>query len=241
MPIERIHYTAGSLPCIGALVHGANVPRDAPLLLVSTNWSGLGDDALRQAEQIARHRYVVFVADMYGNGKVAGGHEEAASLANAVRGDTRERRLRIGASYAAMLDAARARNIGDTRRTAAVGFCFGGGNVLELARAGAPLSAAISLHGDLTSPEPATPGSIKPALLVLHGGADPVAPKAQRDAFEAEMDAAGADWSMLTFGGVLHSFAEEGPTVPGVAEYHARSARLSFGLVDHFLDEAWKT
>ena len=89
-------------------------------------------------------------------------------------------------------------------RQAAAGLCFGGGNVLELARTGADVKAVVCLHGDLLTPTPARAGEIKAAVCVLHGSADPVVPKKDRDAFEAEMEASGAKWQMLVFGGLLH-------------------------------------
>ena len=132
------------------------------------------------------------------------------------------------------------RRLGDAAKRAAIGFCFGGGNVLELARTGADIRAAISLHGDLTSPLPASPGAVKAALLVLHGARDPIAPKAERDAFEAEMDAAGCAWRMMTFGGLVHSFCEEDADMPGVAMYDAAAARVSYGMIASFLAEAFQ-
>ncbi len=84
-----------------------------------------------------------------------------------------------------------------------MGFCFGGGNALELARSGASLDAVVSLHGDLQTTMPAKPGDIKAAVFVIHGSKDPVAPKADRDALEAEMDGVGANWQPLDFGGRL--------------------------------------
>lgn len=239
MPTKRITYEAGSVQASGALVWSERAPVDAPLVLVAPNWLGVTDGAIRQGAEIAGDRHVVFVADMFGGGRTATGPQDAAPLADALRNDWHERRRRISAAEQAMLSAAKAEGFGNVAQTAALGFCFGGGNVLELARAGTQVKAVVSLHGDLATHAPATKGSISPELLVLHGSADPVAPKAQRDAFEAEMDGAGATWSMLTFGGVLHSFAEEGPPVPGVAEYDPRAARLSFQLIEHFLRSAW--
>ena len=113
-----------------------------------------------------------------------------------------------------MLDKAGKLNLIDHRR-AAIGFCFGGGNVLELARDGADIAAAVSIHGDLKTAEAAKPGAVKAALLVTHGAPDPVVPKADRDAFEAEMEAAGAKWQMLVFSGVLHAYTDEGIQHPG--------------------------
>ena len=147
------------------------------------------------------------------------------------------------AASAAALDALRAesdkREIGDLTRQAAVGFCFGGGNVLELARTGADLKAVICLHGDLLTPLPAKPGDIKAAICVLHGSNDPVVPKKDRDTFEAEMEAAGAKWQMLVFGGLLHSFCEIESDVPGIACYDPGAARQCFNMIDDFATAAF--
>jgi dienelactone hydrolase len=122
---------------------------------------------------------------------------------------------------------------------AAVGFCFGGGNVLELARDGADLAAAVSIHGDLKTALPAGKGTIKAALLVAHGAPDPVAPKADRDAFEAEMNAAGAKWQMLVFSGVLHAYTDQGADVPGVAAWDEPATRQTYALTHQFLADAF--
>ncbi len=98
------------------------------------------------------------------------------------------------------------RGIGDSSKKAAVGFCFGGGNVLELARSGSDVDAVVAIHADLGTTMPAKKGDIKAAVFVIHGSKDPVAPKAERDTLEAEMDGAEANWQMLVFGGRLHSF-----------------------------------
>ena len=89
--------------------------------------------------------------------------------------------------------------------------------MLELARDGADIAAAVSIHGDLKTAAAAKKGAVKAKLLVAHGAPDPVAPKADRDAFESEMDAAGAKWQMLIFSGVYHAYTDQGSDVPGVA------------------------
>ena len=131
------------------------------------------------------------------------------------------------------------RGIGDLSKKAAVGFCFGGGNVLELARSGTALDAVVSLHGDLQTTLPAKAGDIKAAVFVIHGSKDPVAPKADRDALEAEMDGVGANWQLLDFGGRLHSFAEEETMMKGVAEYHAGAAHQTYRMLNDFIQDAF--
>jgi dienelactone hydrolase len=238
--VERISYQAGGKTFIGALVYDETVAGRRPLLLMAPNWLGVGEDAIERTRRMAGQRYIGFVADMYGEGKVSAGPPEAAQLADALRNDPDERRLRIAAALAALEEQGNKRGIGDAARKAAVGFCFGGGNVLELARAGADIQAAVCLHGDLTTRQPVTtPGRIKAAIFVLHGSSDPVANKDQRDTFEAEMDAVHARWQMLVFGGLVHSFCESEAHVPGIAEYNAPAARQSFRLLEQFIEDAF--
>ena len=115
-------------------------------MLVAPNWLGMTDKAVQRGEFVAGNRYVVFVADMYGTGTRPADFGEAAALANPLRADAVEQRRRVKAAFATMIAQAKMRNLIDDRR-AAVGFCFGGGNVLELARDGADLAAAVSIQG----------------------------------------------------------------------------------------------
>jgi dienelactone hydrolase len=238
--VERIVYRAGNLGCNGALVYDESVSGRRPLLLMAPNWLGVNEHAVKRAAMMAGKKYVAFVADMYGGGKVSAGPPEAATLANAVRADAPERRRRIAAALDALRSESDKRGIGDLKRQAAVGFCFGGGNVLELARTGADLQAVICLHGDLVTPLPAKVGDIKAAICVLHGSKDPVVPKKDRDAFEAEMEAAGVKWQMLVFGGLLHSFSEEESNAPGIAQYDPGAARQCYAMIDDFATAAFE-
>jgi len=239
MTVERIKYQANGKTFIGALVFDERASGKRPLLLMAPNWLGVSEDAIKRTQMMAGSQYVALVADMYGDGKVSAGPPEAAQLADGLRADPKERRLRISAALSALVNEAEKRGIGDASRKAAVGFCFGGGNVLELARTGADLQAVVCAHGDLTTPLPAGVGDIKAALLVLHGAADPVAPKKQRDAFEAEMEAAKVNWQMLTFGHALHSFCEPESNVPGIAQYNEAAARQSYRMIDAFITDAF--
>ena len=239
MAVERIQYRAGALDCDGALVWDENITKPRPLLLMAPNWLGVTDDAIKRTQMMTGDRYIGFVVDMYGGGKTSAGPPESAALMEPLKADPQARRLRMTAALDAMTSEARKRGIGDDRRRAAVGFCFGGGNVLELARSGADIAAVVSVHGDLPSSQPVAAGDIRAAMLVLHGSRDPVAPKSERDAFEAEMDAAGAHWQMTTFGGLVHSFAESEANFKGVAEYNAAGARQSYAMIETFIADAF--
>ena len=159
-------------------------------------------------------------------------------MANPLRADAVEQRRRVKAAFATMIAQAKMRNLIDDRR-AAVGFCFGGGNVLELARDGANLAAAVSIHGDLKTALPAEKGRVKAALLVAHGAPDPITPKADRDAFEAEMNAAGAKWQMVVFSAVLHAYTDQGADVPEIAAWDEAATRQSYALTHQFLADAF--
>ena len=240
MKSETIKYSAAGKQFSGALVWDETVSARRPALLMAPNWMGVTDKAIERAKLLAGDRYVVFVADMYGDGVRPNGFEQAAGLANPLRADAMEARRRITAALDTLLKEGEKRGIVDARRKAAAGFCFGGGNVLELARAGADVAAVVSIHGDLTSPMPAAPGAIKSAVLAIHGAADPVAPKAQRDAFEAEMEAAAKCWQLLLFGsGLLHAYTDIGADVPGIAAYHEPCTRQTYAHMHDFIADAF--
>jgi len=237
--VEKITYQAGSITAHGALVWNEKVSGKRPLLLVMSNWLGVTDFIVKRAATMAGDKYVAFCADMYGGGKTCEGPPTSLEWMTAVRQDRVEGRKRVNAALQTMIAEANKRGIGDSSKKAAVGFCFGGGNVLELARSGAELDAVVSLHGDLTTTMPAKKGDIKCAVFVLHGSKDPVAPKADRDTLEAELDGAEANWQMLDFGGRIHSFAEPETKMPGVAEYHAGAAHQTYRMLDDFIQDAF--
>jgi dienelactone hydrolase len=124
----------------------------------------------------------------------------------------------------------------------AIGYCMGGGAVLELARVGANLRAVVSVHGLLETNRPAEPGAVKARILVCHGDADPLVPREQVMAFWQEMDAAGANWHFHGYGGVKHGFSYEveGPST-AVAGYDASADRQSWAAMLSFFDEVLTT
>ena len=118
--------------------------------------------------------------------------------------------------------------------------CFGGCCALEFARTGAPLKAAVSFHGTLDTPNVNDAKNIKGSVLVLHGAADPLVPREQLPAFEAEMNAAGLDWQLLSYGGAVHSFTDPHANVPGMMMYDAKVAGRAFTSMHNLLDEVFK-
>ena len=239
MKVESIKYSMSGLACTGALVYDDSINTQRPLLLVAPNWLGVTKDVTERAKTLAGTRYVAFVADMFGEGKGPKGTENPMEFLKPFIDDAGMCRDRIVAAFETMTQEAVARGIGDAKRRAALGYCFGGSNVIELARAGADVQAVVSVHGVLATPAPAKKGDIKAAILVLHGAADPISPKAHRDMFEAEMDATGARWYALTFGNVAHAYTDVGVNNPPVAVYDEPATRHGYALTHAFIDDAF--
>lgn len=238
MKVEKIKYSMGRLTAEGALVYDDSVSGKRPAMLMAPNWMGLTDKAIERAALVAGDRYAVFVADMYGEGTRPADFGAAAALANPLRENAVEQRARIRAAYDAMIAEAGKRNLIDGRR-AAIGFCFGGGNVLELARDGADIAAAVAIHPDLATARAAEKGAVGADLLVTIGTLDPVVPKEHRDAFEKEMDAAGAKWQMVVYSGILHAYTDQGADVPGIAGWNEPATRQTYMLTHQFIADAF--
>lgn len=238
MKVETIRYSMGGLTAEGALVYAEEISARRPALLMAPNWMGVTEKAIERGKLLAGDRYVVLVADMYGEGTRPADFGEAPQLANPLRANAAEARTRIRAALDTLRSEGDRRGLVD-RRCAAVGFCFGGGNVLELARDGADIAAAVSIHGDLKTSAPAREGAVTAKLLVAHGVPDPVVPKADRDAFEDEMEAAGAQWQMLLMSGVYHAYTDQGFDIPGVAGWNEPATRQTYTLMHQFIADAF--
>lgn len=231
---EEVEYRHGDLTLSGYFAWDDSVKGPRPAVMVVHEWWGHGAYSRRRAQQLARLGYLAFANDMYGKGVYASDHEEAGKLAGAVRGDRALMRSRALAG----VEALRRHKLADPARVAAIGYCFGGTTVLELARAGAELRGVASFHGSLDTPNPASPGSVKAKVLVLHGADDawvqPAVP-----AFEGEMRAAQADWQLVSYGGAVHSFTvrEAGGDPSKGAAYNAAADRRSWQALEAFLKE----
>lgn len=227
----------------GVSFEGVLVRDDAieaqPVLLMVPNWMGVTADNVESARSVAAMGYVVFVADLYGRSIRPANKDEAGLAAGTVRADRAMMRVRANASLDVLLaHAAKAR--ADTSRVGAIGFCFGGGAVLELARSGRALAGVVSFHGNLDTPNPADAANIRSRVLVLHGANDPYVPPAQVDAFEMEMRAQpGVDWQLVSFGNAVHSFTDPHAATAGAAHYDERASRRAFGLMRSFFEEAF--
>lgn len=213
--------------------------RPKPLVVMVPNWLGVTPAALEKAERVAATDYVVFVADMYGKDRRPADASEAAPAAGALYKDRALLRQRANAGIDRALSALGSVQV-PVRKDAvgAIGFCFGGATVLEVARTGRALKGGVvSFHGNLALDAPAENQPLQTPVLALHGAADPYVPRAQVEAFEAEMAAAGADWQLVSYGGAVHSFTDPYAQSPGQAMYDEKTAKRAFALMRSFFAE----
>ncbi|WP_243350633.1 dienelactone hydrolase family protein [Stenotrophomonas acidaminiphila] len=220
----------------GVLVFDDEGDGRRPGVVMVPNWRGVNASAIEKAGRIAGDDYVVLVADVYGSAVRPKDDAEAAAASRPLR----ENRAVLRARARAALDALKAQAGKaplDASRIAAVGFCFGGSTVLEMARAGMPLAGVVSLHGGLSTPSPAAEGSAKVPMLVLNGAADRGVTAEDIAAFGKEMDGAGADWQFVNFSGAVHCFAESDANSPPGCLYDPRAARRAWKMMDDFLEE----
>jgi dienelactone hydrolase len=236
MPIctENIGYFDGETELTGMFAWDDSIERQRPGILVVHGGAGLDNHAKGRARRLAESGFVAFACDMYGNG-VAGNRERVMARIMELRGahDKLCQRARSGIDVLA----SHSRVDG---RIAAVGYCFGGMTVLELARSGMEIAGVISMHGSLDTSRPSQPELIKAKILVCHGALDPHVPMTQVNAFVEEMKRAGADWQLIIYGGALHGFTHEtGPPMPGVA-YHAQSDARSAAAMQRFFIELFE-
>jgi dienelactone hydrolase len=232
---EAVEYHHGDVKCIGYLAYDDAVIGQRPGVLVIHEWWGLNDYAKRRARMLAELGYIAFAADMYGGGQVGATRQEAGRLAGTVRGDRELMRGRANAGLAALRRHPRT----DASRIAAIGYCFGGTGVLELARSGADIAGVVSFHGGLAGDMPAQPGDVKAKVLVCHGAADPHVNPAEAAAFRDEMDAANVDWQMIYYADAVHAFTnpDAGNDPSRGAAYDAAADRRSWRHMRAFFDE----
>jgi len=236
MQTRDIDYGGAGVHLRGYLVFDENRVGRRPGVLVFHEGLGLGDFAMARARMLAEIGYVAFAADMFGERRQARNLQEVANLVGGLRSQPETLRARGRAALAVLAGLPQV----DTGKMAAIGFCFGGSVVLELARDGADIKAVVSFHGALATQMPAAPGTVKASVLVLTGADDPLAPPDQVKAFEDEMRNAGVrDWQLVSYGNTLHGFTN--PAADGsmmrTAMYNAQADRRSWAAMRGFFDE----
>jgi len=199
---EKVEYRHGAALLEGYIACDDAVKKKAPGVLIVHDWTGVGKYVKNRAEQIAGLGYVAFAIDMYGEKIRPKNSAEASKEASIYRNDRKLMRTRALAG----LKELQKNPLVDSNKIAVMGYCFGGGVALELARSGAALLGAASFHGNLDTPLPAERGALKAKILVLHGADDPNVPPEQVTVFEDEMRKARADWQLVKYGNAVHSF-----------------------------------
>ena len=197
---EAIEYKEGSTACEGYFAYDDAKPGKRPGVLVVHEWGGLGDYVKQRSRMLAELGYVAFGCDIFGKGVRGTEMEDCARISKPFYEDRALLRARAKAGLEQLRNHARV----DTGKVAAIGYCFGGLTVIEMARAQMPLECVVSFHGQFITPAPAK--KITAKVLALHGAVDPVVPDAEVLAFEKEMQEAGADWQLVAYGGAKHTF-----------------------------------
>jgi dienelactone hydrolase len=229
---QEIAYHDGDAPLTGLLYTDSAKTGKRPGLLVVHHAHGLDDHTKEHAAAYAESGFVVFACALYGAG-IAGNRERTAAFLMEMRSNPGK----LVARARAGLDVLSAHPLVDDGRLAAIGYCFGGMAVLEMARSGVKLAGAVSVHGSLQTHQPAAPGAILAKILVCHGALDPHVPMAHVNAFADEMKQAGADWQLILYGGAVHGFTSQVASAnPGVA-YDARADARSTVAINDFLAE----
>jgi dienelactone hydrolase len=236
MMLQPLTYRIGAATYTGYLADGS-AGRRVPGVLVAHEGGGfLTEHAKDRARKVAELGYVAFALDLFGDPRPT--LEQARQMVQQLRNDLPTLRARATAA----LDLLRQQSNVDGSRLAAIGFCFGGTTVLELARSGADIACAIGFHAGLATTAPAQPGVIRGKVLVCQGADDPIVTAEHRSEFAAEMTRAGVDWQMHVYGGVGHSFTN--PEIhrwnlPGFI-YDERADRRSWLAMRALLDEAFQ-
>jgi len=199
---REVEYRDGDTVLKGYLADNPALKGKRPAVLVVHEWWGHNEYARKRARMLAEKGYVALAVDMFGDGKTAMHPEDAGKFA----GEVMKNKAIGEARFNAALNFIRLQPTVDPGRIAAIGYCFGGGVVLHMARQGADLKGVASFHGSLATEAPAKPGVVKAQVLVFNGEEDKMIPPEQVAAFKDEMTKAGADFRYVGYAGVKHSF-----------------------------------
>ncbi len=232
---QTIEYKQADTTLEGYLAYDDSASDKRPAVIVIHEWKGLDDYAKMRAEKLAHLGYVAFAADIYGKGVRPESHKEAGEISGAYKKDRNLVRERAKAAY----EYVKGYELVDPERIAAMGYCFGGMAVLEMARARMDLKGVITFHGALDTPTPAKKGDIKSKILIFHGAQDPFVTMEDVSKFQQEMTQANADWQLVIFGGAVHRFTvpEAGDDSSKGFAYNKAADERSWETMRHFLNE----
>ncbi|MFT5108986.1 MAG: dienelactone hydrolase [Pseudoalteromonas tetraodonis] len=236
---SAVIYKDGDVELEGFIAYDDGIEAgDRPGVLIVHQWTGLTDYEKGRARQLAELGYTAFALDIYGKG-IRPDRSEASKFAGIYKGDRELYRRRLMAGLEVLKEKGKV----DENSIAAIGYCFGGTGVLEIARAGVPLAGVISFHGGLNTAEgmAAKKDKVKAEVLVLHGADDPYVPADEVATFEEEMRSTGAVWSLVKYGDAVHSFSQKmaGNDKSKGAAYNKRADKLSWEDMRLFLDRVF--
>jgi dienelactone hydrolase len=234
---ETIEYKQGDTTCEGYLAYGDAVKGPRPGVLVVHDWMGLEGYAKTRADMLAKLGYVAFAADIYGKDVRPKNPKEAGALAGKYKGDRALLRARVNAA----LDVLQKQPQVDTKHIAAIGYCFGGTTVLELARSGADIAGIVTFHGGLDTPT-RDAKNIKCKVLLCHGADDPYVPVTDVTALQDELRSAKVDWQMIYYSGAVHSFTrpDAGNDNSKGAAYNEHADKRSWEAMKDFFAEIFR-
>jgi dienelactone hydrolase len=231
---EAVAYKQGSADLEGYWVYDDSFKGKRPGIMVVHEWKGLNDYAKHRADMLAQLGYIAFAADIYGKGIRPQTIEEAGAMAGKFKSDRALLRARVNVA----LDVLKALPDVDTSELAAIGYCFGGTSVLELARSGADVRGIVSFHGGLSSPTPQDARNIKARVLALHGADDPFVKADEVAGFEKEMTDAKVDYRLIKYPGAMHGFTNpDNKNVPPGALYNEAADKASWIEMQKFFRE----
>lgn len=238
---EPVDYQAGKTTLKGFLAYDDALPGKRPGVLVVHEWWGHNDYARARARQLAQLGYVALAIDMYGEGKQATHPAEAGKFSAALMAQLPVAEQRFQAAFELLARHPRV----DGGRLAAIGYCFGGGVVLHMARTGMPLRGVASFHGSLGALRPAERGKVKAKVLVCTGADDPFVKAEELATFEQEMKAARVDYKLIRYRGAKHSFTNPAADALGKQfnlplVYNAKADQASWAALKHFLRRVFR-
>jgi dienelactone hydrolase len=238
---KTVEYSAQGVVMKGYLAYDDSIKGRRPGVLVVHEWWGLNDYARKRARMVAELGYTALAVDMYGDGKRAMHPDDAKKFSSELMKNFDDAKAR----FTAAMEFLKQQPSVDPTRIAAIGYCMGGGVVLNMARQGVDLKGVASFHGSLSAVKPAQPGSVKAKVLVLHGGDDKFIPPEQIEAFKQEMKSAGVDFQFISYPGAVHSFTnsdanELGKKYNMPIAYNADADRKSWGELKGFLRKIFR-
>lgn len=233
-----VEYKEGETALEGFHAYDDSLSEKRPGVLIVHQWKGLGDYEKKRAEMLAKMGYNVFAVDIYGKGIRPSTPKDAGALAGKYKSDRALLRKRVNAG----LEVLRKNEFTDPKKISAIGYCFGGTTVLELARSGADVLGVVSFHGGLSSPTPDDAKKIQGKVLALHGADDPHVPVKEVEAFALEMREGKVDWQIVAYGEAVHSFTDwnAGSDNSKGAAYNEKADKRSWEAMKDFFAEIFR-